>query len=69
MFLKIKNIYFQMIFLISVALHVIPFLFLFYSVNLIFYFLTLNILIYICLGFSSFFLHVINDFLFIYQRT
>jgi hypothetical protein len=46
MFFKIKNIYFQMIFLTCVALHVILF---FYSINLIFYFSRLNTLIYIYL--------------------
>jgi hypothetical protein len=64
MFLKITNIYFQMIFLICVVLHVI---YLFYSINLMFYFSRLNILIYICLlVFQVLFLGVINDFLFIY---
>ena len=41
--------------------------FLFYLINLIFYFSRLNILIYICIMvFQILFLSVINDFLFIY---
>jgi hypothetical protein len=56
-----------MIFFISVVLHVIPFVLLFYSINLMFYFSRLNILIYICLlVFQVLFLCVINNFLFIY---
>ena len=48
-----------MIFLIRVALHAIPF---FYSINLMFYFSRLNILIYICLlVFQVLFLCVIDD--------
>jgi hypothetical protein len=45
------------------ALHVIPFFLLFYSINLIFYFSKFNILIYIyLLIFQVLFLGVINDF-------
>ena len=52
-----------MIFLICVTLHVI----FFYSINLIFYFSRLNILIYSCpLIFQVLFLVVINDYLYIY---
>jgi hypothetical protein len=59
-----------MIFLISVVLYVIPFVFLFYSINLMFYFSRLNILIYLCLlVFQVLFLGVINNFLFIYKHT
>jgi len=53
-----------MIFLLCLTLHDIHF---FYSINLIFYFLILNILIYTCLLiFQVLFLDVINDYLFIY---
>jgi len=56
-----------MIFLICVALHVISFFFLIYSINLIFYFLKFNILIYIYLSvFQVLFLDIINNFLSIY---
>ena len=51
-----------MIFLICVTLHVI----FFYSINLIFYFSRLNILIYSCpLIFQVLFLVVINDYIYI----
>jgi len=63
MFFKIKNIYFHIIFLICVALHVI----FFYSINSMSYFSRLNILIYIYLSvFQVLFLDIINDYLFIY---
>jgi hypothetical protein len=56
-----------MIFLICVALHVIPFFFLFYSINLMSYFSRINILIYTYLSvFQVLFLGGINDFLLIY---
>jgi len=51
-----------MIFLTCVALDVIPSFFLFYSINLMFYFSRLNILIYIFLSISqALFLDIIND--------